>query len=317
VNPALQGYLVAMEESLAAAGALADAAGEMAAVVNLLEGSNDLMLALVDGSVPATARRAVLDHLLADRVRVEIRNLVHQAVTVESPSELVASLHWLASRLASVAARGPGAVDETDHDDVLGRLGSRNRVLGYAAAVFEALTVEQLEEVEDQLFRFARTVESNRALRRALGDRDLPIGIRQQVIADLLGDKVLPATARVTAYSVRGGRARDVVATLDALVEDAARTRGWRVARVRAADRVGDDQRATLGDALQHLTGHPVDLRVTIDPHLLGGVVVQIGDLLIDGSTRHRLDELREHLLASEEAYRVSGSFEGRDTTDG
>jgi len=317
VNPALQGYLVAMEESLADSDSLAAAAGELRAVVDLVEGSNDLMLALVDGSVPATARRAVLDHLLGDRVRTEVRNLVHQAVTVESPSDLVATLHVLASRLGAVAGRGTEAVDETDHDELLGRLGSRNRVLGYAAAVFEFLTVEQLEEVEDQLFRFARTVESNRALRGALGDRDLPIRIRQQVIADLLGDKVLPATVRVTAYAVRGGRARDIVATLDALVEDAARTRGWRVARVSAAAQVGDDQRHTLGLALEHLTGHPVDLRVTLDPHLLGGVVVQIGDLLIDGSTRHRLDELREHLLASEEAYRVSGSFEGRDTTDG
>ncbi len=317
MNPALQGYLAAMEESLAADDSLAAAATEMQSVVGLVEGSTELMLALVDGAVPATARRAVLDHLLADRVRREVRNLVHQAVTVESPSDLIASFHWLGSRLASVAARGPGAVDETGHDELLGRLGSRNRVLGYAAAVFETLTVEQLEEVEDQLFRFARTVESNRALRGALGDRDLPIRIRQQVIADLLGDKVLPATGRVAAYAVRGGRARDIVATLDALVEDAARTRGWRVARVRAADRIGDDQRRTLGDALEHLTGHPVDLRVTLDPHLLGGAVVQIGDLLIDGSTRHRLDELRDHLLASEEAYRVSGSFEGRDTTDG
>ena len=317
MNPALQGYLAAMEESLAADDSLAAAATEMRSVVDLVEGSNELLVALVDGSVPATARRAVLDDLLAERVRREVRSLVHQAVTVESPSDLVASFHWLASRLAGAADRGPAAVEEPGHEDLLGRLGSRNRVLGYAAAVFETQTVEQLEEIEDQLFRFARTVESNRALRHALGDRDLPVGVRQEVIGDLLGDKVLPATGRVAAYAVRGGRARDIVATLDALVEDAARTRGWRVARVRAAEQVGDDQRATLGDALAHLTGHPVDLRVTIDPHLLGGVVVQIGDLLIDGSTRHRLDELREHLLASEEAYRVSGSFEGRDTTDG
>ena len=78
---------------------------------------------------------------------------------------------------------------------MLGRLGSRNRVSGYAAAVFEAVTVAELEEIEDQLFRFARTVESNRRLRSALGDRDLPVAVRQQVIAELLGDKVLPATA--------------------------------------------------------------------------------------------------------------------------
>jgi F-type H+-transporting ATPase subunit delta len=317
VNPALQGYLAAVEEALAADGSLADAGAELRAVVGLVEGSNELLLAVVDGSVPASARRAVLDHLLDGRVRTEVRSLIHQAVSVEPASEVVASFHHLASRVEMAAVRGGDPAQDSSHDELLGRQGSRNRVLGYAAAVYESSTVAELEEIEDQLFRFARTVESNRPLRQALGDRDLPVSVRQSVVADLLSDRALPATAKVVAYAVRAGRARDIVPTLDALVEDAARTRGWRVARVSAADQVNDDQRRTLSEALAQLTGHPVDLRVTIDPVLLGGVVVQIGDLLIDGSTRHRLDQLREHVHASEEAYRVTGSSEGRNTTDG
>jgi F-type H+-transporting ATPase subunit delta len=305
-----------MEESLAAEGTLAEAGRELRAVVGLVEGSNELLLALVDGSVPATARRAVLDHLLEGRVRTEVRSLIHQAVSVEPAGDVVATFHHLASRMEVLAVRGVDPATDSGHDELLGRLGSRNRVLGYAAAVYESLTVAQLEEIEDQLFRFARTVESNRGLRGALGDRDLPVSVRQSVVADLL-TRALPATARVVAYAVRAGRARDIVSTLDALVEDAARTRGWRVARVSAADQVGDDQRRTLSQALEQLTGHPVDLRVTLEPLLLGGVVVQIGDLLIDGSTRHRLDQLREQVHASEEAYRVPGSSEGRNTTDG
>ncbi len=185
---------------------------------------------------------------------------------------------------------------------------------GYAAAVFETVTVPELEEIEDQLFRFARTVESNRRLRHALGDRDLPVLVRQQVIAQLLGTQVLPATGRLAAYAVRGGRARDIVSTLDALVEDAARARGWRVARVQSATEVDEGQRGELSEALGVLAGNPVDLQVTIDPALLGGVVVQVGDLLVDSSTRHRLDELKEHLLVSEAAYRIP---EGREATDG
>ena len=193
-------------------------------------------------------------------------------------------------------------------------MGSRHRVSGYAAAVFETVTVADLEEIEDQLFRFARTVESNRRLRSALGDRDLPVEVRQQVIDQLLGDQVLPATRRLAAYAVRGGRARDIVATLDALVEDAARARGWRVARVQAADEVGETQRRDLSEALARLAGNPVDLQVTVDPELLGGVVVQVGDLLVDSSTRHRLDELKEHLLVSGAGYRTP---QGREATDG
>ena len=53
---------------------------------------------------------------------------------------------------------------------------------------------------------------------------------------------------------------------------------------------------------------------MTIDPRLLGGVVVQVGDLLVDGSARHRLDELKEHLLVSEAAYQIP---EGRNPADG
>ena len=313
MNPALQGYLAAMEESLDAAGGLAGAAAEMLAVADLVDGNAQLMLALDDGSVPVASRRAVLDHLLEGRVRPEVRGLVHQAVTVVPASELTASFHWLASRLAHAASRST-ATAEPDLEEVLGRMGSRHRVSGYAAAVFETVTVAEIEEIEDQLFRFARTVESTRRLRAALGDRDLPVTVRQQVIAQLLGTQVLPATQRLAAYAVRGGRARDIVSTLDALVEDAARARGWRVARVQAATEVGEAQQRELSEALGQLAGNPVDLQMSIDPELLGGVVVQVGDLLVDSSTRHRLDELKEHLAESEAAYRIP---QGREATDG
>jgi F-type H+-transporting ATPase subunit delta len=317
VNPALQGYLVAMEESLGATGAEADAAAELRSVAELVDGNNELMLAVNDGAVPVASRRALLDHLLDGKVRPEVKSLVHQAVTVVPAAELTASFHWLASRMALAADRGPVATAEPMDEEVLGRMGSRNRVSGYAAAVFETVSVPQLEEIEDQLFRFARTVESNRRLRAALGDRDLPVKVRQEVIAQLLGTKVLAATARLAAYAVRGGRARDIVATLDALVEDAARARGWRVARVQAADEVDATQRQELEEALARLAGNPVDLQVTIDHRLIGGVVVQVGDLMVDSSTRHRLDELKDHLIASEEAYRIPGSPTRRERTDG
>ena len=317
MNPSLQGYLAAIEESLAASGELADAGAALASVASIVDANNDLTLAVNDGSVPVSARRAVLDALLEGKVRPEVRSLVHQTVTVVPASEVTTSFHWVANRLTHVATRAPATPVEPYDEEVLGRLGSRNRVSGYAAAVFETVTVAELEEIEDQLFRFARTVESNRRLRGALGDRDLPVVIRQEVIAQLLGSKVLPATGRLAAYAVRGGRARDIVATLDALVEDAARARGWRVARVQAADAVGDSQRQDLSEALARLAGNPVDLQVTIDPRLLGGVVVQVGDLLVDSSTRHRLNELKEHLLTSEEGYRIPGSPTRREATDG
>jgi F-type H+-transporting ATPase subunit delta len=259
----------------------------------------------------------VLDRLLEGKVRPEVARLVHQAVSVVPAGEVVTTFRWIGSHLERLATRAAATAVEPFDEEVLGRLGSRNRVSGYAAAVFEGCTVADLEEIEDQLFRFARTVEADRRLRGALGDRDLPVAVRQEVIAKLLDGKVLPATVRLASYAARGGRARDIVSTLDALVEDAARARGWRVARVSAADAVDDGQQRDLSDALALLTGNPVDLQVTVDPDLLGGVVVQVGDLLVDSSTRHRLDELKEHVLASEEAYRIPGTPTRRDATDG
>jgi F-type H+-transporting ATPase subunit delta len=283
-------------------------------VAELVSTNNQLELAINDGSVPVSARRSVLDDLLDGKVRPEVRALIHQAVTVVHASDLEAAFHWLAAQVRIAAEHGPAIAGEVDDEGTLGRLGSRNRVSGYAAAVFEGVSTAELEEIEDQLFRFARTVQNSRPLRHALGDRDLPVALRQQVIADLLGDQVPTATKRLAAYAVRGGRARDIVATLDALVVDAARARGWRVAHVQSALGVDDTQQTGLSEALARLAGNPVELQVTIDPSLLGGVVVQVGDLLVDGSARHRLNELKEHLLLSETAYRVPGSPTGSPT---
>ena len=116
MNPALQGYLAAMEESLAATDGLADAGSELAAVADLVDGNTQLTLAVNDGSVPVASRRALLDHLLEGKVRPEVRSLVHQAVTVVPAGELTASFHWLASRLTHVGGARSGPV---------GRAGSR------------------------------------------------------------------------------------------------------------------------------------------------------------------------------------------------
>ncbi|HEY2565876.1 MAG TPA: ATP synthase F1 subunit delta [Acidimicrobiales bacterium] len=310
MNAALQGYLAALSETLADAGALGDAAAELEAVRSLVDGSAELSLVVNDASLPAPTRRAVLDDLLDGKVRPEVRKLVAKAVTVVPASEVIVSIHWLASEMRLLADRSARGSDIMEDELILGRMASRNRVTGYAAAVFETVSTEELEEIEDQLFRFARTVESSRELRSALGDRDLPVSVRQGIVEDLIGEQALPATLRLTAYAIRGGRARDIVATLDAIVVEAARARGWRVARVSSAEEVEDPQRQGLGNALARLTGSPVELQVTIDPTLLGGVVVQVGDLLVDGSARHRLDQLKEHLLISEAGYRIP---EGRE----
>ena len=185
-----------------------------------------------------------------------------------------------------------------------GHLAARERVGGFATAVFEELPVDRLEEVEDELFRFARTVETTPALRGALTDRDLPVSVRRGVVDDLLADKVEPATRRLVDFAVAGGRPRDIVGTLFWLVDRTAEARGWRVALVVAAREMGDEERRQPAESLGRLAGWPVELQVTIDPALLAGVRVRIGDLQVEATARNRLEQLREHI--------VSGGWEDR-----
>jgi F-type H+-transporting ATPase subunit delta len=154
-----------------------------------------------------------------------------------------------------------------------------------------------LESLEDDLFRFSRIVASTPALRAALVDRDLAVEARQGLVSQLLEGKVQPSTAALVRYVVAGGRSRDIVGTLDWLVEQTAQARGWRIARVRSAAPIEDAQRTTLSDSLTGLAGAPVELQVIIDEALLSGAVIQIGDLQVDASARGRIDALREHLM--------------------
>lgn len=295
--PALQGYLAAVEESLVDADSLDAAAEQLHAVAALVDGSPDLTSVVDDGALPAVVRRAVLDDLLAGKVSEEVVRLVHEAVTFEPPAEVVGSIRAMRARLAEAADRRRRHPDAPPPEEpALGKLASRNRVWGYAAALFEGTSVEGLEQVEDEIFRFARIVEANRTLRAAFADRELPVTERQALAADLLAGKVSATSARLVAYTVRGGRARDFVGLLDSLVEAAAGARGWRVAKVRSAEPVADDQQRQLRDALGTLTGKPVEIQVTLDPRLLAGAVVEVGDLLVDGTARHRLDRLGEEL---------------------
>jgi F-type H+-transporting ATPase subunit delta len=176
-------------------------------------------------------------------------------------------------------------------------LQSRQRVGGYATAIHEDLATSELEELEDSLFRFARIVASTPELRAALVDRDLAPSARQGLVTQLLEGKVHPSALLLIRYVVVGGRARDIVGTLDWLVEQTAKARGWRIARVRAAAPIEDPQRTTLSDSLATLAGAPVELRVILDEALLSGAIIQIGDLQVDATARGRIDALREHLM--------------------
>jgi len=167
----------------------------------------------------------------------------------------------------------------------------------YAAALLEIAKAEgNLDTVEEELFRVARTVESNEDLRSTLTDHAIPIERRQKIVEALLGDKASPVTTALVSFVVGAGRSRNLPEIIDRLVAKAAEERREAVAEVRTAYPLDEERRQRLADALSKATGKHVSLKVVVDPTVMGGVVATIGDTVIDGTVRHRLDRLRESL---------------------
>lgn len=172
-----------------------------------------------------------------------------------------------------------------------------DRTTAYAEALFAVARAEgPLAEVEDELFRVAQVIRGNDELRDTLADPHIPVATRQQVIVDLLGGKAQPATVSLVSLVVANGRVRDLPAIVDELVTRTAAETGKAVAEVRSAIALTDDQRTRLATALGQATGKQVEVKVIVDPSIQGGLVAQIGDTVIDGSIRRRLDQMKNAL---------------------
>jgi F-type H+-transporting ATPase subunit delta len=170
-----------------------------------------------------------------------------------------------------------------------------DRTDAYAAALLQVARAEgSLENVEDELFRVARTLEANDELRSTLTDPAIPVERRQAIVEDLLAGKASPITTALVSFVVGAGRGRDLPVIIDKLVAEAAEERQEAVAEVRTAIPLTDDQQARLAEALGRATGKRVSVKVVVDPSVLGGVVSRVGDTVIDGTVRHRLEQLRE-----------------------
>lgn len=169
------------------------------------------------------------------------------------------------------------------------------RAEGYAAAFYAVAEAEDaVAAVEDELHAVARALESSDQLRTTLTDQAVPAELRQGIVEDLLGSRANPVTTSLVSFVVGAGRARELPAIVDAFIAKAADSRAEAVAEVRSAVPLDDDQRTRLAAALSKETGKKISVKVTVDPTVLGGIVATIGDTVIDGSIRHRLDQLKE-----------------------
>jgi F-type H+-transporting ATPase subunit delta len=120
--------------------------------------------------------------------------------------------------------------------------------------------------------------------------------VRQSIVEQLLDGKGHRVTAQCLALVIGAGHARDLRVIAERISAGVAKGQGRNVAEVRSAVALTEDQQSRLATALAKATGSEVNLKVVVDPSVVGGLVATIGDKVIDGSVRHSLDQLKSRL---------------------
>ncbi len=167
-------------------------------------------------------------------------------------------------------------------------------VSGYARALVAVGEAEgTLDELADELFRFARSAEQSPALVDELTSPAVPASRRLDVVEELLGGRASDAAVAAAMLVVRAGKARQLSAIAEAFAAQAAEAGRRVLAEVRSAVELDADQRTRLAAALGEATGREVELKVTLDPSVVGGIVATVGDTVIDGSVSRRLSDLK------------------------
>jgi F-type H+-transporting ATPase subunit delta len=243
---------------------VATAADELLSVSRLLSRESGLARSLADPGTAGTARVGLLSSLLEARLGAIAFTVLRTAV----------GLRWSTSR------------DLVDGIELLG-----------AQAAFErAARSGSLDEVEDELFRFARIVERAAGLSTALADPGVEAERKRELVHSLLADKASPVTVQLTESVVTSLRGRTPSRALDELASEAALRRQREIAVVRVASPLDDDIKQRLAAALARTLGHEVRLQVEVDPEVVGGIVVQVGDEVFDGTMSRRLAQARRGL---------------------
>ncbi|CAO5173410.1 ATP synthase subunit delta [Frankia sp. AiPs1] len=261
----------------------------------------DQVMATPTGVAAASAADAgrVADDLRAVAALLGREPTVRRAFT--DPGAPVAARTDLAARLFG-AQLAPASL--TIVQAAVGGRWSRQSDLRFALIELsvEALLVEAerdgaLEEVEDELFRFGRILDQNPRLALALTDPAAPTSVKNGLLARLLTGRAHPVTLKLAEQAAADRIHGDVERRLSDYSRIAAARRGRVVAIVRSAVPLSDEAVARLGAAVSRYFGRQIQLQVDLDPALLGGVVVQVGDEVVDGSVLRRLVAARRAML--------------------
>ena len=171
-------------------------------------------------------------------------------------------------------------------------------VNAYARALADIAEAEGvLARVDAEFTAVAAAYESNDQLRSTIGDQAIPVDRRQGIVEQLLAGKgAHPLTAQLLGMVIGAGRGRDLSAIASAIGNRNASSQGRAVAEVRSAVALSEDQQRRLGEQLAKAVGTEVNVKVIVDPSVVGGLVATVGDKVIDGSVRTKLDRVKARL---------------------
>jgi F-type H+-transporting ATPase subunit delta len=239
-------------------------AAELYSAADLLAAQPRLRRTLGDPSTDASNRAELIGSLLAGKLGDPALQLVKAAVSQRwsSPWDLTDALEIIADETLLAAAEKQG----------------------------------KLDDVEDELFRFERILGNSGELAAALDEAGVPAERRRALLDSVLNGKVEKITAELLGHAVSSGRKRSLLLAIDDLLEASAARRARSVARVISATELTPEQTSRLGAALTQLYGREINVRTAIDPQVKGGLVVQVGDEVIDGTVATRLAAARTAL---------------------
>ncbi len=255
--------LLALNAKIDAMSVDAPSADELFAVVDLLESQAPLRRSLSDPSSTAEGRSTLATRLFAHRISASAMGVLAEVATgtFSSGRRLVEALETQGVRALLRVARGSG----------------------------------DLERVQKELHDFAATVDSDSALSDTLRNRRYPLDARRELVSRLISNRAHPVTDRLLARAA-AARVRTLPLTVRSYLKMAATLAGQQIARVTVARPLDEARTERLRRALEAQVGGPVTLQVEVDPEVLGGMDVSLGDHIIESTTAGRLDDARRLL---------------------
>jgi len=263
----LRGRLTQVADGLPAATGLTGLASELYSIADLLVAQPQLRRSLADPAKAPADRAGLISGLLRGKVSAGALELTDAA----------ARLRWSSSWDLPDTLEGLG-------DEALLTVAERDR---------------QLDEVEDELFRFERILDGQPELVAALDDSTATTARRVQLIDSLVAGKVSPVTQALLAHAVTSTRKRSVSLAVDELVQVTATRQMRSVARVTSAVALTSSQQARLAETLTSIYGRAISVRTSVEPSVRGGLVIQVGDEIIDGSVAARFAAARNALTGT------------------